>query len=113
MENPNPNYSGMPMQPNLPNATTILVLGIVSLVMCGIIGLVCGIIALSLANKDLALYQAQPNAYTISSFNNLKSGKTCATIGIILSSVVFVFLIIYFIFIGTLFTTLFSRGMIH
>lgn len=101
MENPNPNYSGMPMQPNLPNATTILVLGIISLVLCGIIGLVCGIIALSLANKDMALYQNNPNAYSICSLNNLKAGKTCATIGIILSSLVFIITIIYFIAIGS------------
>ncbi len=49
---------------NLPNATASLVLGIISIVgaFCyGIVGVICGIIGLVLANKDRKLYQAFPS----------------------------------------------------
>lgn len=86
------------LQQQLPNATAVLVLGIISLVFCGIVGLVCGIIALNMAGKAKALYEANPGMYTQSSYSNVSSGRTCALIGVILSSLVFVFFIIYFIF---------------
>ena len=93
-------------QQALPNATAILVLGIISLVLCGVVGLVCGIIALSKAGKAKALNEANPGKYTESSFSNMQSGRTCALIGVILSAVVFVFMIFYFIFIFTFATSL-------
>jgi hypothetical protein len=45
----------------LPNATSVLVLGILSIVVC----FVCGIIALVMSNKDMAMYKANPEAYTL------------------------------------------------
>ena len=76
-------------QVNLPNATGILVLGIVSIALCwcyGIIGIASGIIALVMAGKAKALYEANPDAYTLSSFKNMKAGRICAIIGTILST---------------------------
>lgn len=70
--------------PALPNATVSLVMGILSIVVCGI-GLVLGIIGLVMANKDLALYNNQPGGYSIASYNHTKTGKTCAIIGIVLN----------------------------
>lgn len=67
----------------LPNATTILILGIVSIVTCccyGIPSLITGFIALNLAKKDEALYLANPQMY--SDYNNLKTGRILAYIGI-------------------------------
>ncbi len=87
-----------PMQQPLPNGTAVLVLGILSIVTCilyGIIGIILGIIALSLASKDQKLYEANPQMYTPSSFNNLKAGKICGIIGLILS----VLMILYVVFI--------------
>ncbi len=58
MENTNvttPQQSEVTQIP-LPNATTVLVFGIISIVLCwchGIFGLILAIIALVLANKDL------------------------------------------------------------
>jgi hypothetical protein len=72
----------------LPNATAVLVLGIVSLVGCccySIPGLVCSIIALILGNKDLKMYYSNPTAFTESSLNNLKAGRVCAIIALIIS----------------------------
>ena len=82
---PQPNFN---MQIPLPNASAILVLGIISIVGCclyGAPGLICGIIALALAGKDMKLYTANPNGYTPGSLSNLRSGKVCAIIGLSLS----------------------------
>lgn len=92
MENANVNPPGNIFtngQVNLPNATAVLILGIISIAGCccgGILGLICGIIAIILANKDQALYAAAPGNYTPSSYNNLKAGRICAIIGTILSA---------------------------
>lgn len=70
----------------LPNATAVLVLGILSIVTCccyGILGLILGIIALVLAKKDMALYQINPQSY--SNYSNLNIGRILAIIGIVLS----------------------------
>lgn len=90
MENFQPggtSYSNLPQQP-LPNATAVLILGIVSLPACfcyGLPGLIAAIIALVLAKKDQALYTANPAFYLANSYSNLRTGRTCAWIGIILS----------------------------
>lgn len=70
-------------QQKLPNATLILVFGIISIVTCccyGILGLIFGIIALILANKATKLYKENPEIYE--GFNNVKTGKILAIIGI-------------------------------
>lgn len=91
---------------NLPNATASLVLGIISLVgaLCyGIVGVICGIIGLVLANKDRKLYQATPELYSSSSYSTLNAGRTCSIIGLILGGLVVLVMIFYFIFFGALF----------
>ncbi len=73
-------------QQKLPNATLILVFGILSIVTCccyGIIGLILGVVALVLANKATKQYMENPEGYT--GFSNVKTGKILAIIGIILS----------------------------
>lgn len=62
----------------LPNATATLVLGILSLVVC----FICGIVALVISNKDVALYKANPELYTESSYSNIKAGRICSIIGL-------------------------------
>jgi hypothetical protein len=84
-----------PLQMNLPNSNTILVLGILSLVFCwwhifSIAGVVLSIVTLSLARKELSLFYSQPNNFTVSSLNNVKAGRVCAIIGLIISILVFV-----------------------
>lgn len=87
----------MGMQRDLPNATAILVLGIVSIVTCfcwGIIGLGCSIAALIMANKAMLEYNQNPNGYTRQSFNNVKAGRVCAIIGCILSAIYLLFMVL-------------------
>ncbi len=84
----------------LPNSTTALVLGIVSIVTCccyGIIGLPLGIIAVVLANKAKKLYLEAPENYD--GYSNAKTGKILGIIGIILN-------LIYLIYIVTIIATI-------
>ena len=92
----------------VPNSTAVLVLGICSIFpgcFClGIIGIVCGIIALVLANKGMTFYNSNSNNYSITSFNNLKAGKVCAIIGLCLSSLILIIYVIYIIVLGAAFS---------
>jgi len=88
-------------QQKLPNATLILVFGIVSIVTCccyGIIGLIFGIIAIVMAKKATALYLENPEQYT--GYSNVKTGKILAIIGIILNAIYLVWTIYLFATIG-------------
>ena len=90
-------------QQALPNATAVLVLGIISIVTCwcyGIIGVTLGVIALILAGKAKKLYDENPDLYTKSSFGNMKAGKICAIIGLCLSAIYLIYIIIIFAFYG-------------
>ncbi|MFY8091718.1 MAG: CCC motif membrane protein [Chitinophagaceae bacterium] len=90
-------------QESLPNATAVLVLGIISIVACcfyGLPGLICGIIALVLAKKDTLLYKENPGRYSSNSFGNLKAGKVCAIIGVSLASIFVIYIIVVLAFVG-------------
>ena len=73
------------MTTKLPNTTISLVLGIVSIVCCCtvLVGLVCSIIGLVLANKDIKLYQSNPKLYT--GIQNANTARILNIIGIVLS----------------------------
>ncbi len=89
-------YEGMQLP--LPNATAVLVMGILSIVTCccfyGIISLILGIIALVLGNKDTRLYLANVGMYTEGSYKNLRAGRVCAIIGLVLGGITIVACII-------------------
>lgn len=78
----------------LPNSTGVLVLGIISIVLCGLIGLICGIIALSMASAATRLYNENPMRYDEASFKQMKAGKVCAIIGLSLLGFVILLLIV-------------------
>lgn len=85
----------------LPNATAVLVLGILSIITCccyGVIGLTLGIIALVLAGKDMKLYLAEPELY--SDYANLNIGRILAIIGVCLSTVYLIFMIYMYAVVG-------------
>jgi hypothetical protein len=96
---PSGNYYAPQVQENLPNATIILVLGILSLVFIfpyiSVIGIILGIIAIRMAGRDHILYKANPNQYTLSSFNNLKAGRVCAVIGLSIAIITFVISLLF------------------
>jgi|WetSurMetagenome_2_1015567.scaffolds.fasta_scaffold234070_1 hypothetical protein len=94
-------HSTPPVQQQLPNATAVLVLGILSLVfICpyiSLLGIVLGIIALVLANRDQNLYRQNPAGYALSSFNNMKAGRVCAIIGLSIATLTFVITVLFII----------------
>jgi len=78
----------------LPNATTSLILGIVSIVTCccyGIIGLPLGIAAVVLANKAKKIYLEAPENYT--GYSNANTVKILGIIGIILNALYLIMII--------------------
>ena len=85
----------------LPNATGTLVLGILSIVGCfcyGIVGLICGIIALIISKEANSLLKANPDGY--SNAGNHKAGRVCAIIGTSLSAIYVLIVIVYFLILG-------------
>jgi hypothetical protein len=70
----------------LPNSTLILVFGILSIIGCccyGIAGIVFGIIALVMSKRAIEIYNADPELYT--GYQNVKTGRILAIIGLVLS----------------------------
>ena len=84
----------------LPNATAVLILGILSIVGCCVyaVGIVFSIIALVMAKKDMVLYAANPEAYD--NYSNLKTGRILAIIGLILNIVYVITIIAVIAFFG-------------
>lgn len=92
------------VQQSLPNSGGILAMGIISIAVCwcyGIVGITLGILALILGNKALKLYKENPSMYSESSFKNANAGRICGIIGLCISSLWIIFLIIYFIAVGS------------
>jgi len=109
-------YNNSKFQPPLPNATGVLVLGIISIVLfccCyGVIGLTCAIISLIMANRAIKLYDLYPEEFSISSFNNVKSGKICAIIGLCISGLYFLIMIVFIIIYGFVFLSALGPSML-
>ncbi len=93
-------------QQKLPNSTAILIFGIVSIVSCCCygIGIVFGIVALVMASNATKVYTASPELY--SGYQNVKTGKILAIIGIVLSA-------IYLIYVIYLYSTLGMEGIMQ
>ena len=82
----------------LPNATSTLVLGILSVIFMscyGIPGIILGIIALSVSSKDKDLLEINPDGYSNSGSH--KAGRICAKIGIYVPLGLIVLFILIFI----------------
>lgn len=92
------NMFSQPVQHNLPNATKVLILGILSIIFSiwyvSIIGVILSTIALALSGKDMSLYKSNSSRYTLSSYNNLKAGRICAFIGLTVAIVFFVTIVL-------------------
>jgi hypothetical protein len=108
-------FQQKPIPQNLPNANLILVLGILSILLCwwhfvSIAGIALGFVTLIMAKRETRRYLSNPAGYTTNSLNTVKTGRTCAIIGIIISIVVFSFVML--LIFGILVTLPFW-GMIH
>lgn len=89
-------------QVTLPNATAVLILGIIGVITscCYGGGVILSIIALVLASKDMKLYRANPFMYTKSSYTNLSAGRICAIIALVFSLCCIVLMLIGLSMIG-------------
>lgn len=79
----------------LPNSTAVLVLGICSIVFgCFFIGLILGIIGISLAGKGRSMYRSDPALY--SGYDALNAGFVLSIIGVVLGGIY----ILYWLFVS-------------
>ena len=88
-------------QQKLPNATTVLILGIASIVVCccgGFVSIILAVIALVLAKKDLALYDASPELYN--NYDHLKIGRILAFIGLGFGIMYLLYYVVYVLVMG-------------
>jgi len=102
---------GQNVQQNLPNATTVLVLGIISIIgaFCyGIVGLICGVIGLVLANKDRRLFRESPDFYSQASYGTSNAGRICSIIGLIISVLIILLVVVVLVFFGLTSTQFFN-----
>lgn len=70
----------------LPNATAVLILGILSILTCwcyGILGIIFSVIALAIGARDFKIYRLDPEKFT--NYQNLNVGRILAIIGLVLS----------------------------
>ncbi|MBO0341627.1 MAG: CCC motif membrane protein [Bacteroidota bacterium] len=96
----------MSQQP-LPGASTVLTMGILSivgtLICCGPFGAIFSIIGLVKAKTATQLYESSPESYT--DYSNVKTGKILSYVGLGLSLISLVIVILYFGFIVAAITT--------
>ena len=78
------NQAGNTVKEDLPNSTAILVLGILSIVFAGLIGIILAIIALSMWGNVKTLYRDYPQDYNVVSYNRANAGRICAIVGLCL-----------------------------
>lgn len=100
LENSRPleNFGSFPV----PNATAVLVLGILSIPGCcclgGLVGVILGVVALVLAKQAEEAYRLEPGNFTQSSYKNMQAGRVCAIIGLVLSGIALLLVISRLVF---------------
>jgi hypothetical protein len=100
---PTTQFQNFQVQQPLPNATAVLILGILGIVgsCCyGVPGTICSIIALVLFSKDKKLYLANPDLYTEASYKNEKAGRICAIVALVLSIILILFVVLLIAILG-------------
>lgn len=117
MENLSANTNSIDNQKiQLPNSTGVLAMGTISLIsiLCvpaGLLGIILGILALTMGSNAIKIYKLTPEKYTEKSFKNAKAGKTCGIISLSLIGLSIVVLLIIasvvgWAIIGTFLTTM-------
>ncbi|WP_313807295.1 CCC motif membrane protein [Flavobacterium sp.] len=88
------NFNNFDQKQKLPNATAVMILGVLSIITCccyGIISILLGGVGMYLAKKDTDVYNQNPSMYT--NFNNIKTGKILCIIGIVLGVLYLIYMI--------------------
>ena len=95
----------------LPNSSTVLVLGILSILLCwiyGVLSIILGIVGMVLASSAENEYHARPHLYSESSYRNLRAGKFCSTLGLVLGILSFLVIILWMLLFGAILFTILS-----
>jgi hypothetical protein len=93
----------------LPNATAVLVLGILSIVCsCFFVGLILGIIGLVLGNKSKKLYKENPANWD--GYGQLNAGWIMSIIGLVLGAIYIIYYIIWIMIIGAAATSIWNMN---
>jgi hypothetical protein len=96
-------------QQQIPNGTTVLVLGICSIVLtCFLVGLILGIIGLVLGNKSRKLYAQNPGQYE--GYGTLNAGWIMSIIGVCLGGLYWMYFMFYIIIVGGTLATIFANA---
>jgi hypothetical protein len=89
----------------LPNSTTVLVMGICSIVFsCFFVGVVLGIIGIVLSGKGRKMYKDNPSLYE--GYGQLNAGFIMSIIGTALGALYVIYWIIWVIILGSAATTI-------
>ncbi len=89
----------MEKKQTLPNATAVLVLGICSIVFsCFLVGLILGIIGLSLSPRGRRLYRENPELYE--GYGQLNAGWIMSIIGTVLGGLYILYFLIMVMMVG-------------
>lgn len=106
-------------QNKLPADSSAMVLGIIAIVLvflgccCGvfsIVSVVLSIIGLVSANRSLKLFIETPDGFSVQSYNNVKNAKILNIVSLIISGLITVLYIIYFVVYGALISTAFMEA---
>lgn len=98
----------------LPNANTILILSILSVITCclyGVVGIVLAIVALQKAKKEEQLYWESPGQYQ--SLGTIQAARVIAVIGITLSTIYLIFTLYIWIVVGEEGMAAFQQNLIE
>ncbi|MBI3509913.1 MAG: hypothetical protein HY064_04565 [Bacteroidetes bacterium] len=105
-QNPYQQYNNPYMaQRDLPNASAVLVLGIISILgaFCyGVVGVALGITSLVMGNKAKNVYEMNPGVYSENSYSNVKAGRICAIIGLSIGALILIVFVMELAFISSL-----------
>lgn len=88
-------------QKQLPNASAVLVLGILSIVTsCFMIGLVLGIVGLIISAEPNRMYRQSPDLWL--GYGNLNAGRIMCIIGVIIGGLLILYMISMFLIFGVI-----------
>ncbi|MGX7668523.1 CCC motif membrane protein [Flavobacterium pedocola] len=88
------NFNNFETKQKLPNATAVIILGVLSILVCccyGILSVLLGALGIYLAKKDTDTYNLNPSLYT--NFKNVKTGRVLCIIGIVLGVLMLAYMI--------------------
>lgn len=84
-------YVQQPRLPELPHATNVLVMGILSMAINIGIGIIFSIIGIARSKEGMAMYAKNPGAY--SGYGRLKTGRILSIVGIFVNILVILYVI--------------------